>query len=230
MTDAWPGNRDGLVFVWADAKADNTVTEADGKTVRRCTVQPRGQATTDDRGAMVLGKGGMLAQGADAALLAACRRSNQVSIEALVTPQDAAQTGPARLVTFSADPYNRNLTLGQEGEWLVVRLRTPRTGANGMNPEVRLARVAGGRTYHLIVAYAPGRLVGYVDGKRVLDTDAVQGDLSNWADMHLLFGDEWQDARLWAGRLEGIAIHSRVIGAEEAAKRYDLAVRRLKGR
>ena len=223
MADAWPGNRDGLVFLWADAKAENKVGD------RACTVRPRGGATTDERGTMVLGAGAMLADGADAPLLDACRRSNQLAVEALVTPKDASQGGPARIVTFSADPYQRNFTLGQEGEWLLLRLRTPETGDNGMNPETRLCRIAGGETYHVVVSYSPGRLVGYVNGKRVCDTDAVQGDLRTWTDMHLLFGDEWKDPRPWAGRLEGVAIHSRVIGADEAARRYELAMKRLRG-
>ena len=230
MTGTWPGNTDGLVFVWADAKGKNEVRDAAGKVVRTCTVKPRGKATTDERGVMVLGEGGMLAEGVDEALLAACRKAGQLAIEALITPKDLAQEGPARIITFSEDGYHRNFTVAQEGADLLLRLRTPKTGENAMNPQTNLVRLAAGKRHHVIVSYEPGRLVCYVDGRRACDTDRVQGDLGNWGPMHLVFGDEWKDPRLWAGRLEGIAIHNRVIGAEEAARRYELAKKRLAGR
>jgi hypothetical protein len=45
------------------------------------------------------------------------------------------QTGPARIVTFSSGPAERNATLGMEGNALVLRLRTPRSGPNGTDLE-----------------------------------------------------------------------------------------------
>lgn len=227
MTDTWPGNTDGLVFLWADAKARNAVTDAAGKTLRTCSVKPRAGARTNEGGEMVLGKGAMLAEGADQALLAACKASHQLAVEALITPQDLRQGGPARIISFSEDGYHRNVTICQERDQLILRLRTSRNDQNGMRPQTNLLRLAAGKTHHVIVSYAPGRLVCYLDGKRVCDTRQVTGDLSNWDPMHLLFGDEWKDPRQWTGRLSGIAIHSRVIGAEEAAGRHALAMKRL---
>jgi outer membrane protein assembly factor BamB len=213
----WPGNRDGLVFVWATAKAENS---AGG---RPCIVKPRGDVRMTGGGEMALGAGAYLAEGAGAALLDACRKSGQLTVEALLTPANVTQDGPARIVTFSADAYRRNFTLGQERDSLVLRLRTPQTGENGMNPEVALTRLAPGRRVHVVVSYSPGRLACYVDGRRVLDTDRVQGDFANWEAMHLLFGDEWQDARQWSGTLSGVAIYSRALGADEAAAHHRLA-------
>jgi VanZ family protein len=48
---------------------------------------------------------------------------------------DTTQDGTARIVSNSASPFLRNFTLGQERTDLVVRLRTPETGGNGMPPE-----------------------------------------------------------------------------------------------
>jgi outer membrane protein assembly factor BamB len=63
--------------------------------------------------------------------------------EVAFTTDDARQTGPARILTFSSDPYHRNFTLGQEGDRVVFRLRTPETGENGMNPETTIGRRVG---------------------------------------------------------------------------------------
>lgn len=223
MAGAWPGARAGLVFLWAGAAAKNEITDAAGKAVRVCRLKPRGRARTNADGAMDLAGGAMLAEGADEALLAACRQSHQLAVEARITPARPGQTGPARIISFSTDPYHRNFTIGQEGDKLVFRLRTPRTGENGMNPETTLCRLRAGKTHHVIVSYSPGRLTCYLDGRRVLDTDRVRGDFSNWSAQHLLFGDEWRQPRDWAGTVAGVAVHSRVIGAAEAGRRFKLA-------
>ena len=224
ITGAWPGNRDGLVFIWQRAGSANQVTDPKGKVVLDCRVRPRGKAKMIAGGRMDLAGGAMLAEGADEALLNACRQGHQLSVEATIRPADIRQGGPARIISFSTDPYHRNFTIGQERDHLVLRLRTPRTGENGMRPESALCRLEAGRSHHVIVSYSPGRLTCYLNAQRVLDTDRVQGDFSNWSAQHLLFGDEWRDSRDWAGTLEGIAIHSRVIGAREAAERHKLSL------
>jgi hypothetical protein len=44
---------------------------------------------------------------------------------------DVQQEGPARILSYSIDPMHRNFMVGQEGENLVFRLRTPATDPNG---------------------------------------------------------------------------------------------------
>jgi len=51
---------------------------------------------------------------------------------------DLDQSGPARIVTFSKDPFNRNFTLGQRGRALNFRLRTPVSGPNGDFPDTNV--------------------------------------------------------------------------------------------
>ncbi len=253
--DTWPANTKGLEFLWEDAAATNQIVSPDGEGGRTCRVEARGHARFGRFHEMVLGGGAMVAQDADDALLQSCRRTNQLSVEALVTPANIEQGGPARIVTFSSSASSRNFTLGQEKDRLVFRLRTPQTGANGTNPQVDLCRVEAGKTVHVIVSYVPGRLLCYVDGRQAVATPAVRGDFGNWTPQHLLFGDEFNGpprsssverrnpprekvpgrkdhsrGRDWAGRLEGIAVFSRSIGPEEAKQRCSLASKRLEGR
>ena len=223
MSDAWPGNTEGAVFVWATGKSPNKIIGSD-RIVRTSAVKPRDDARIGAGGEMVLGRGAMLARGADTALLDACKASSQLSIEALLTPRDTKQIGPARIISFSQDAYKRNFTLGQQGPAFVLRLRTTRTGENGMKPETNLCKVSAAKPHHVIVTYSPGKLSCYLNGKSVLQSGRVRGDFSNWSPMHLLFGDEWDGARRWSGKLQGIAIHSRIIGAKEAAARHKLAM------
>ncbi len=205
----WPTDRKDLVFAWRTAAvAVNTVNPLTGKpAVGKLT--RRNAARPDHNYAMLLDGGSAVAADADARLLDACRASNALTIEATLTPANVTQEGPARIVTFSSDPSSRNFTLGQTRDKLILRLRTPQTGPNGTNPETELCSVQANRTCHVVVTYAGGHLLCYVDGAKVFDTSAVQGDFSNWTPHYLLFGDEWSGQRNWSGTIEGVAIFSR---------------------
>jgi hypothetical protein len=52
------------------------------------------------------------------------------TVSVRLTVASLRQTGPARVVSFSSDPYHRNFDLGQTGKHLVFRVRTPTTGEN----------------------------------------------------------------------------------------------------
>ncbi|GEM_PF-2878589 len=65
-------------------------------------------------------------------LTAAVQQSNALTLEAWITPGQTHQTGPARIVTLSADHVTRNFTLGQLGTTYEMRLRTTATSANGL--------------------------------------------------------------------------------------------------
>ncbi len=61
---------------------------------------------------------------------------HHIVINTTVTATNPAQSGPARIVSISADTHHRNITLGQEGDALLIRLRTPSAGENGYKPEI----------------------------------------------------------------------------------------------
>jgi len=90
--------------------------------------------------------------------------SSQFTLSVLVTAASQDQTGPARIVSLSADAFRRNLTIGQDGADLIIRLRTPATGGNGMKPELDIPDVfADNQPHHLILVYDRGTLNTYID-------------------------------------------------------------------
>lgn len=181
----------------------------------------RGLAVIRGDGSMQLSGGAVEVDGLDDILLARCRRSGQLTIEVIAVPNNVQQNGPARVVSFSSDPYHRNFTLGQERDRYVLRLRTPETGENGTNPETVLCEAKAGVTAHIIVTYSSGRLVCYLNGKQVLATDRVRGDFSNWSPQQLVLGDEWSGGRDWAGTLRRVTIESQAIHPSTAMRRYE---------
>jgi hypothetical protein len=228
--NAWPVRRDGLVFLWHDASRANQFALPDGRGGRTCRVVARGHAKYHRFFDMDLAGGAFLAEDTDAALLAACRGTHRLTVEAVLTPDDLKQSGPARIVTFSSGAAARNFTLGQQGDRLVFRLRTPVNGTNGSRVQPTVCKLTAGQPHHVIVSYRPGLLMGFLNGRQVLSAPAVRGDFSNWTAQHLLFGDEWTGGHDWSGKLEGVAIYSRFVGAAEAKEKYDLYARRLAAR
>ncbi len=177
----------------------------------------RGRAMADGNGVVHVADGAVTVKGADKALLDACRKSGQLTVAAVVCTTRREQSGPARIVTFSRDPSNRNFTLGQDGKNLVLRLRTPQTGPNGVKPQLTLTPLPLNRPVHVAVTYQPGVTVCYVNGRQALKTGSVRGDFRNWEECQLLFGDEATGDRDWKGRLDGVSIYSRALSATEVA-------------
>lgn len=229
-TGSWPSRRQGLVFLFEAADKPNLVPSADGHPERTYAIQPRGRGRFDHDHAMVLSGGSFVADEASGDLLAECRKSHQLTVEAVIRPDRLDQTGPARIVTFSSSASSRDFTLGQQQDKLIFRLRTPRTGDNGYNPEVTLGPIPSERPMHVAVTYRPGQLTAYVDGKEVYRGESVQGDFSNWSPQHLLFGDEFDGQRDWAGTLEGVAIYSRVLEPDEVDRNAGEYHKRLNAR
>jgi ferric-dicitrate binding protein FerR (iron transport regulator) len=218
---SWPSNRAGLIFVFQTNEQPNLVRSISTGVNRSYSLRPRGWAHLDHNYSMILTGGAFLAEDVDGEILAGCRLTNQLSIEATILPSVAEQVGPARIVTFSTNIVERDFTLGQQGDNLIVRIRTPQTGPNGVNGVdmgLPVCKLVAGEINHVIVSYQPGKLVCYRNGKQVFAGNQIEGDFSGWSAQHLLFGDEYGGERNWAGSLEGVAIYNRVLNSDEAAR------------
>lgn len=216
----WPGRNDaGLFFGWKRGMgSQKALGAAADKSLRLVS---RDGAKFDEAGRMVMAGGSFHVSGATSPLLAAAKKSGELTLEAILTAPDLRQVGPARILSFSTDGYHRNFTLAQEREQLLLRLRTPRTGENGMNPQSILGKLEAGKPLHVLVSYRSGELVAYINGRQVHKSNRVTGDFSNWdSQQQLVFGAEYKDGRNWDGVFDGIAILTRFVGAEEAAARF----------
>jgi sugar lactone lactonase YvrE len=154
----------------------------------------------------------------------ALRASGQVTVEAWITPQSGAQSGPARIVSLSPDSASRDLTLGQglygaaPTDAYSLRLRT--TDAPGGSPELLspAATVATRRQHVVVTATAGGTSRLYVDG--VLRAEqAARGTFAMWADYPLVLGNEASGGRAWLGTFHRLAMFDRAMTAAEVAER-----------
>ncbi len=143
---------------------------------------------------------GIVQTGAAPAWLDSVRRSHRLDIFLRVRPESVSQSGPARIFTISKDPHLRNLTVGQQSDRLVLRIRTSATNANGL-PEREIPGVFSDlRWLDLFVSISPGRLRVAVDGQTRLDEPLPEAPLAAFETSYLLaLGNELTGDRPWLG-------------------------------
>ncbi len=91
--------------------------------------------------------------------------SSSFSLIATATSVLPRQSGPARIITLSDGPYARNLTVGQSGDDLSIRVRTPLTGDNGVVPQFYVPNLLEYLVpQRFAVVFQGNRLAVYSDG------------------------------------------------------------------
>jgi len=165
--------------------------------------------------------------GAATRINSAISTSNELTLEAWVTPANVTQDGPARLISLSADAHNRNVTLGQ-GLWgtqasdtFTTRLRSTETDTNGFPALDTDAGAASVGLLHVVYTRSmDGQTCLYVNGV----TRAVGqtgGNLSNWSsDYPLVIGNEVNGGRHWDGRLHLAAVYERALADFEVQQNF----------
>ena len=155
----------------------------------------------------------------------ACKGSDEITLEAWVTPSVDQQSGPARIVTVSDGTLLRNATLGHGSDTggsvdaYTARLRATSTTPNGTPGLSSLTGTAETDLQHVVYTRrSDGLATLYVDGA-VVSTTTVTGDFSGWNNgFQLAVGNEVGANRPWSGSLHLVAIYGRALGSNEVAQ------------
>jgi hypothetical protein len=213
----WPGRAEGLVFVFATEDDERSAKDVDSGHERSFGVVAHGRARLDAHGALRVGRGWFEAEELPKRFAEVIRDADALTLEVTVWPAERSTEEARRIVSFAADEKSQNLSLSQEGDRALLRIRTTVDGEKH-HAEEKFAHLEVGRPNHLIVSYRPGRLVAYQDGRQIFETDALTGTLEDWRDgLRLAFGADPGGARDFSGTIEGISIYARFLEAEEAA-------------
>ncbi len=216
----WPSDRTDLAFGWQSASVSTPAFDLGARLLRAYTIEPRGRARFDRGWAMALpGEAWFEAEPAAGENIAAMvRRGRALSLEVTLTPSVAATPSLAPIVALGEGRGERNLLLAQDGEHLVLSLRSGPLGQE--SPPQRLFALAAGRVEHVVVTYAPpGDFAVYRNGERLVTEAKLAGGLGRWQTHALRFGRE-AGGPAWRGTLEGIALWGRRLTAEEAARNH----------
>jgi parallel beta-helix repeat protein len=163
-------------------------------------------------------------------IIAACRQSNEITLEAWIRPANVTQDGPARIISISSSKTQRNITLGQgmhgnrPADLYMARLRTTQTSTNGLPAIISPPGTATNNLTHVVYTRGKnGQAILYINGqdRGVLN---IGGDFSSWDDqMPLLFGDEVSEDRPWLGLFHLCAIYSRALTPAEVLHNFEAA-------
>jgi hypothetical protein len=206
----WPVDRKSLILLWAAADQPNLVPDPSQAADRTYAIKPHGRARLNhDHAMLLMGDGSFQAEElAGKSLVDLAEKSNEITLELTLTPAEVTPTASGTIFSFGRYKGTPLLELAQQGDALVWRLLHNKTA----EPAARFGKLVAGQAAHVIAAYGPGRRVVYLNGTKVLDDDAWQGDFYFWKPGALEIGAGWK------GVVEGLAIYDRLIGPDEAAE------------
>ncbi|HKS36352.1 MAG TPA: LamG-like jellyroll fold domain-containing protein [Verrucomicrobiae bacterium] len=153
------------------------------------------------------------------------RQSGEITLEAWIRPAGTNQSGPARIVTLSKDPNERDFTLGQDGDRFDVRFRTTQTGANGI-PSLGSApgSLTAGLTHVVYTRDRAGQARIFINGRKMVE-QPVAGDPSNWdGSFRLALANELTGDRPWLGTFHLVAIYSRKLASKEVEQNFNAGI------
>jgi hypothetical protein len=127
---------------------------------------------------------------------------DQLRIRLRVKPANSSQSGPARIFTISHNTWSRNLTIGQQKDNLVVRVRTLSTNFNGI-PDHTLPDVfKAGQSRDIEVAIHSNELHVLIDGVKAATEPLPPGSLKTWDTLcPVALGNEPTWDRPWLGEI-----------------------------
>jgi len=137
------------------------------------------QSSSSDNGVSLSPQGWLETSSSATFINQRLRETSEFTLSLIVATGNKNQSGPARIVSFSQNPYERNLTVGQEKQDLVVRLRTPLSGNNGTSPEIYVSNAFRDNAIHrFVITYADATLRVYRDQVQHLQTFGYTPELA----------------------------------------------------
>jgi len=128
--------------------------------------------------------------------------TSQLDISLEIRTTNHEQVGPARIFTLSSDRSHRNLTIGQWGPNLSVRIRTPDTSDNG-SPPYAVKNVFTDSNWHKIdIRITPRDIEANVDGHTSRIAEISDKALKDWDDnFRVGLGNELSGDYPWLGEI-----------------------------
>lgn len=135
--------------------------------------------------------------------------AGRLEVELEARTDDADQAGPARLLTLSTDTQHANLTIAQEDDDLVVRLRRPGSSELGTPALVADGVFAADRWRAVSLRIADGLAVVEVGGAEVATEELGPDPLRGWSrEVGLALGNEVDAPRGWSGAIRRATVTS----------------------
>jgi hypothetical protein len=130
------------------------------------TAEPPPSASLEAAGLRTTGPGWELPREVASHVRERLSATGQLSVSIRLRPDDLGAAGPARILSLSRDPGNRNFTVGQLQRDIVFRVRTPATGENGTDPQtVTIGSPLTRGEHHVLATFDGDASRIYLDGR-----------------------------------------------------------------
>lgn len=218
---------DGLIALYNFEGTGMTVTDVSG-VAPAMNLQLENEVSRIEGGGLSFENGRAIASAADSQKLfdrITADGNMSYTVEMWVSPDNAMQTGPARIVNYSIDTGNRNFGLNQVNETYHFRGRNSAPGVNNNgNPARSAGPLIANQMQHVVATFDTtlGRSL-YIDGLLVDadDNPDLIADLSNWnASYQFILGNEVTNNRAWAGDLFMVAVYEKSLSAAEVGTNF----------
>jgi len=215
----------GLILLYEfDEGSGSTVTNQSGELPRHdLAIADPGKVTWSANHLTVNAATALSTAGAATKVTARAKASGELSVEAWVKPASATQTGPARIISMSMDPYVRNFMLGQEADTYAARFRADGEidWDNGSPTVFTTAGTATTALTHVVFTHrSDGAEVLYIDGVEN-QTFMRAGAPSQWdATYPIIVANEATNDRTWLGELHLIAVYDQALDPGEVEQNF----------
>lgn len=215
-----PLSAQGPVVLYEFAGANSLVSNAGTANKMDLRIQENSVRRQDS--ALEFNGGKIVSSAAPRDLIAAVKRTNELSIDVWLRTASLKQKGPARILTLSKDTSNRSFTLGQENDRFDVRLRTTKTSTNGLPSLTSPAGAVSKEWTHVVFTRDKKGITRLsINGKPIAQGKAA-GTFANWNNSdRLALGDEVSGGRAWKGQLKRVALYSRALTAKEVRDSFE---------
>ncbi len=231
---------DGLLVLYRfDAGSGDSVQDLadDGAPIPLTLQYEQGSPVWQADGLNFEGGGVALAEGSSSKVRLGLQATNEMTLEAWVTPTELVQTGPPRLITLSMSSSLRSFSLlhgggtsppGDDlpfGDEYGVRLQTSlEAEPNGLPTFVSEPLAEPQLTQVVATREDTGMLTVWVDGAAVA-SEVREGDFSPWPEDHVLaIGNEVTLGRPYIGTIHLAAIYDRALSATEVQQNFDAGI------
>lgn len=214
-----------------DIKPGQTLSREDARRLARVLrasadmdLQSEGPVVRHENGVQIKDGGKLVSLEAGRALAERLSETDAFSLVTYLSPADMAHTGPARIISLSWDGQTRNFTLGQERDKWIVRVRTTENDNNGCAPELSYPGLTVQRSL-VVVTFGAAGIHFYLNGVEVPTAQPFRGNLRGWDRSYpLVIGNEYRDARNWAGSVRLVAFYDRQLSAKNVAALADTQI------
>ncbi len=206
----WPTDDKALVFQWQNGHFRTKVVALDdgGSRINNYSLIWKGAIWQGPYYEMAPAGGFFQAPSVEKHLLRSIQSARSLSLQMWITPRDLSISTSGWITAFASSAEKANLVLAQEREQLLVRL------GNAQARWIPLLKLDDRNSFHMALTCTQDRLAVYRNGREA-GVYEVRAGLGDWRAQPLVFGNAPEGNHPWQGRLEGIAIHSRVLDAGE---------------